>query len=115
MIFLTPGYVLIMYQLALNHLPPRDRFIFRFNQTIYWKPFSIFFSNLQRVLPSPDRVILRLKSTSFHSVAHSCSGGLRCRPFAFSRYGVKRRKSEENVSNTEKSPRTVSHTAAALK
>lgn len=52
---------------------------------------------------------------AFHSVAHSCSGGLRCRMFAFSRYGVKRRKSEENVSNTEKSPRTVSHTAAALK
>lgn len=28
MIFLTPGYVLIMYQLALNHLPTEESFHF---------------------------------------------------------------------------------------
>lgn len=50
---------------------------------------------------------------------------LQCRPHlqrqipmqavCISRYGVKRREREENVSNSEKSPRTISQTAAALK
>lgn len=82
------------------------------------KPFPTFFfffpRNLQRVLPSPDCVILRL--WPFRSFAHTCSGGTAMEAVCgWSRNGSAEGKEGKMFQTLKKSPRTLSQTAAAPK